>query len=401
MANDLPPGYKLREEPVAPAGGDALPPGYKLREEPAPPPTREQEIRAETLRKLLLTDKEGNVNREPGYPDRITNKATWGVMGPIQGVLTGAGEALHGGSFGEGYRGGYRGQEDYVKRAEENSKGVGGHVADLVGSTIGGGAVKKGVGLAKQALQQGIIGGIEGAAHNADDPTKAVVGAGVGAGINAGTTGLLGGLMDRFLSGGAKKEIGVASRGGNAQQMKTDAGDMFETLKNAGIKYSDKETAPLAGNVAKRLADEGFNAVEHSKLIPVLEQIGGTQGRGMTWDQLRSLQTQISDLKAHSDPRLRRIAGELAGEVDNFLNTAKPTMPASSVAAGVNPAKDVQTARDLYATGKYSGKIEGMADVAASAKDPTAATEGVFKRYSDASSRTPTSIIRTIRSSGP
>jgi hypothetical protein len=120
----------------------------------------------------------------------------------------------------------------------------------------------------------------------------------------------------------------------------------------------------------------------------VLGEIGASGG-GMTWSQLRNMQTQISDLKASADPRLRRIAGELSDEVTNFVNTARPTMPAASVAAGINPARDVATAKDLYARGKHSGKLEGMAEVAAGAKDPAEATSSVFKRYSDTFTKNP------------
>jgi hypothetical protein len=351
-------------------------------------PSREQEIRRERLQRLLAAG-------EPGFSERLKGQVTSGVMQPIGGVMSVIEGKLKGSdaTAGELYRGGVGAEEDYRQRAIDNTskgwKAPLGVATDVVGSLVGGGKSTGPASLGKQMLQSGVQGAIEGASNNAKDVGSAAGGAVVGGGLSAGTTGILGALLGRFKDAVTKKDLGVASRGGSGQQMKTDAGEIFETLKDAGIKYSAKEAAPLTGNVVNKLVQEGFNPNMHKQLIPVLEEIGGTQGRGMTWAQLRNMQTQISDLKASPDPRLRRIAGELADEVDNFLNTAKPTMPAASVAAGVNPAKDVNTAKELYASGKHSAKIEGMAEVAAKADDPGKATQSVFQKYSDNFTKNP------------
>ncbi len=350
--------------------------------------TREYEIRHQALAKLLQE------HANPGYPERFADNASMHLIHPVQGlkgVVEGKAREWFGGgppaTVGEYWRGNVGASKDLIRQADANTPGLKGTAVDVAGSlATGGGGPKiltKG-GQALHAFGQGVIGG---AADNPEDTASATKGGLIGGAVNAVTSTTLNALLDRFTRG-ARKEIGVASRGGNAQQMKADAGDIFETLKDAGIRYSPKETAPLAGNVAQRLAQEGFNPNMHHEVIPVLGEIGASGG-GMTWAQLRNMQTQISDLTVSADPRLRRIAGELRDEVNNFIDTAKPTMPAASVAAGVNPAKDVATAKELYATGKYSGKMEGMAEVAAGAKDPAEATSGVFKRYSDSYVKNP------------
>ena len=393
MADDLPPGYTL--DPPAAAGGHDLPPGYTL-DEPksggafaAKEIPREMEIRGEALKKLA------EAHGTPGYLDRAVDQYTMGLIRPLSGLKTlaegKANEWFGGGkpaTAGEYWRGGVGAQDEFIKQAEANTPGPAGTALELAGGLASGSGGPKILGrgaLAGQAFLQGAIGG---ASRNAEDVESAAKGAAIGGTVDAAAQSTLGALLDRFTRG-ARKEIGVASRGGNAQQMKTDAGEIFETLKDAGIKYSPKETAPLAGAVTKRLSDAGFNPNLHREMIPVLGEIGDTQGRGMSWQQLRNMEEQIGRLKAHSDPRMRQVAGELSDEVTNFLGTAKPTMPAASVAAGVNPAADVATAKDLYTRGKHSGKIEGMAEVAAGAKDPAAATQGVFQRYSDSFTKNP------------
>ena len=350
--------------------------------------SREQEIKYAKLAELRKQD-------VPPLLDRAIDQYTMGlprVLSGVQSVVEGkANEWFNGGkpaTVGEYWRGGVGAQDEKIRAAEAETPGPAGVAADVIGGVAGGSGGPKIAGKAALAARAFLQGAIGGASRNAEDLKSAAKGGLIGGTVDAAAQTTLGALMDRFLRG-TRKEIGVASRGGNAQQMKTDAGEIFETLKDAGIKYSPKETAPLAANVAQRLSKEGFNPNMHAEVLPVLGEIGGTQGRGMTWDQLRNMQTQISDLKAHADPRLRRIAGELAGEVDSFLATAKPTMPAASVAAGVNPARDVGTAKDLYSRGKHSGKLEGMAEVAAGADDPAKATSGVFKRYSDTFTKNP------------
>jgi hypothetical protein len=349
--------------------------------------TREQEIKYSKLAELRKQE-------VPPLLDRAIDQYTMGLTRPLSGlnsVLEGkANEWFKGGkpaTAGEYWRGGVGAQDEKIRAAEAETRGAAGTAADVAGALTGGSGGPKIIGKGAQVARAFLQGAIGGGSRNAEDIGSAAKGAAIGGTVDAVTTGALNTLFDRFTRG-ARKEIGVASRGGSGQQMKTDAGEIFETLKDAGIRYSPKETAPLAGNVAQRLAKEGFNPNMHSEVIPVLGEIGASGG-GMTWNQLRNMQTQISDLKAHADPRLRRIAGELASEVDNFLNTAKPTMPAASVAAGVNPAKDVATAKDLYARGKQSGKLEGLAEVAAGAKDPAEATQSVFKRYSDTFTKNP------------
>jgi hypothetical protein len=108
----------------------------------------------------------------------------------------------------------------------------------------------------------------------------------------------------------------------------------------------------------------------------------------MTFGDVRAIQSEISKLKANMNPDVRRVAGDMARGVDDFLNNAKPTMPASSVGS-VNPG-DLNEARKLYATSKHAGKVEGIAEAAASdATDPAKSTASAFKSYKDKFTKNP------------
>ena len=302
-----------------------------------------------------------------------------GVMSVIEGKLSGSPATA-----GELYRGGVGAEEDYRARAIANTPGALGVATDVAGSLVGGGRSTARTGLGTQMLQAGGQGAIEGASNNAKDLSSAAGGAAVGGGVSAGTTGILGALLSRFKDAGTKKDLGVASRQGGSQLLEKEGGDIYKRLDAAGVHYSPRETAPLAGNIVQRLSDAGFNPNMHRQLIPAIEEIGGASGGRATWTQLQNMRTQISDLKASPDPRLRRMAGELGDELDNFISTARPTMPASSVAAGVNPAREVAEARDLWRRGSQASTVEALAEKGTrTATDPAAKVQKNFEKYSD------------------
>jgi hypothetical protein len=351
--------------------------------------TREYEIRHQALAKLLQE------HPQPGYPDRFADSASMHMIHPVlglKGVVEGkANEWFRGAppaTVGEYWRGNVGASKDLIRQAEANTPGPKGTAVDIAGAVAtgrGGPKILTKGGQAMHAFGQGVIGG---AADNPEDTASATKGGLIGGAVNAVTSTTLNALLDRFTRG-ARKEIGVASRGGNSQQMLQEGSDIFTKLDNAGIHYKPKDITPLVGNAVQRLADVGFNANMQKQLTPAISEIGAFAGKPTTWTQLRNMQSQVAKLKASPDTNLRRVAGELDDEINQFVQTAKPTMPAASVAAGVNPAADVEEAKRLWATGKYSGKMEGMAEAAAGAANPAEATSGVFKRYSDAFVKNP------------
>ena len=348
---------------------------------------REMEIRAEALKKLA--EEHGT----PGYLDRAVDNYTYGMIRPLSGLKTlaegKANEWFNGGkpaTAGEYWRGGVGAQDEFIKQAETNTPGPAGVAADLAGGLASGSGGPKIVGktaLAGRAFLQGALGG---ASRNAEDAGSAAKGAAIGGTVDAVTQSTLGALMDRFLRG-TRKELGVASRGGNAQQMQSDAGTILDKLDNAGIHFSGTETPKLANGVNAVTAGP-LPASVRAEIDETVKNINQrVQNGAMTFGDVRAIQSDISKLKAHASPDVRRVAKDMSDAVDNFFNTAKPTMPASSVGK-VGPG-DLDEARRLYATGKQSGKLEGMAEVAAGAKDPAAATASAFKKYSDNFTKNP------------
>ena len=345
--------------------------------------TPEQNVRYAALQKLLV--------KPYGAEDQAVDAYTMGMPRVLNGLTTmvegkakdlfGAGQNA---SAGDYYRGGYGAQDEYFKRSADEM-GTKGKIAGLVGSLASGSRGLGMMGKGEQALQAFGQGAVQGAATHGEDWGSAAKGAVKEGILNAGSNWLFNGLLDRFgRVAGARKDLATASRQGSAQSVENNAGVIYDRLDNAGIHFAPKETASLAPNVAARLSKEGFNPNMHSELIPALGEIGGATGQPTTWKQLQNIKTQISDLKGSDDPRMRRIAGALDDEVEKWLHTAKPTMPASSVSAGVNPTADLAEAKSLWSKGSRAATVEAENAVGTRlAADPTRKVQENFEHYTD------------------
>jgi hypothetical protein len=328
----------------------------------------DMQMRADYLKKLIET------KGEPGYGTRLADNFTFGLARPIGGAVAAIGGE---GTAGERYRAGVGAEEDYVKRAERNTNPYLGAAVDVIGGLAAGGpgpALTRGaVNVAKEApstlskigrFMMGATGtgAIEGAARNAESPTNAAIGAGVGAATGYGTGKVLGAVTNR-LPGvrAAEKEVAGAVREGGSAGLKTEGSALYTKLDQAGIKFSDKETPKLLTDTVQTMANKGFNKEIHSELVPVLDQIGALKGKPATWTQLQNIRTQISDAKASDDKRVRKMAGYLGDTLDNFVETARPTLPQRSVGQ-VNVAEDSKAARDLWRRGSQAENVEYLAD---------------------------------------
>jgi hypothetical protein len=377
--------------------------GRKLEFDAAPGLTREQEIRRENLQKLLaassgkqtlsgLVTGEQPVSGFSAYTNRLKDAWTSGLSRPMGAAMTTVGGEigeLFGGkpaTLGERWRGGIGAEEDYAKALEDRSKGVVGSGVSLLGSLASGGRSVGGAapGLGVQAVRAGTQGAIEGGARNAEDVGSAATGAVIGGGVNAATSTVLGGLLDRFRRvGAAKQDIGVASRGGTSQTLKEEGGNIYQKLDNAGIKYSSKETTPVAQNMVNTLSKAGYDKAIHKDLNEVVGDIGAMSGKPVTWTQLQNLQSRVSAAKASDDKQVRRMAGEIGNVLDDFVANAKPTIPASSVGK-VNPAQDISEARDLWRRGSQAENTEYLAEKGmTTAKDPGRKLETNFGKEID------------------
>ena len=331
----------------------------------APPaaaaPTRAQQIREAVLKQLNV--------KPPGYEDRFADQYSLGLIRPLKGLSTvvegKANEWFGGGepaTVGDYWRGGVGAQGDYIDQAVKNTPGPAGTAVDVAGA-VGSGIGSSGgriLGKGAQALGAFTQGAVGGASRNAEDVGSATKGAAVGGTVDAATSWMLGGLLDRFTKG-AKKDIGVASRGGTSQTLEHEGSELFTKLDNAGIHFSGRETPKLANELQSALANSAYSRNVPEAVNGIMREVEERVSQGaMTYGDVRKIQTQISNLKAHSDPSTRALAGDLGNAVDGFMHTAKPTIPAASV--GKVAPDDLDKAKDLWARGSKASQVEHLAE---------------------------------------
>ena len=370
MADDLPPGYTL--DP--PKGGADLPAGYTLDEPPGPVSggafaAKElapgQDVQGERRRKLMqLIEAKG----EPGYGARLADNFTMGLARPVGGATSVLG--------GGGWKAGVGAEEDYIKRAEANTNPYLGAAVDFVGGLAAGGpsrAVARGAShivqqapgkldkVARWLMGSTGSGAIEGAARNAESVPNALLGAGTGAAASKVSSSAVGALTDRFAGKAAREAVAeVTERGGGSKALKKAGGEIFDRLDNAGIHFSGRETPALANNV-NAVTSGPLPASVRGEIDEVVQDVNRrVQNGAMTYGDVRAVQSDISALKKHMNPDVRRVAGEMSDAVDDFFHAAKPTMPASSVGK-VGP-DDLADAKDLWSRSSKAAKAEYLAE---------------------------------------
>ena len=351
---------------------------------PAPaaagPSDVEKQLTLDNFRKLMAPHGDAGSPRSTlsAYTNRLKDAVTSGLARPLGGVMSVAGGEigeLFGGqpaTAGERWRAGVNAEDMFAKAMEERSKGVVGSGVSLLGSLASGGRSTATTGLGAQVLQSGAQGAVEGAARNAEDVGSAAGGAAVGGGLAAGATGVLGALVDRAKRvGGAVRDIGEASRGGTSQSLAHEAGALFDRLDNAGIHFGGRETPALANGVNNALAASAYSRNVPEAINGVVREVNERVATGaMTYGDVRKIQTQLSDLRANPDPGTRALAGALSQSVDDFMRTARPTMPASSV--GTVSMGDLDRARNIYSRASTAGEVEhALTSGTRLAPDPT------------------------------
>lgn len=314
-------------------------------------PSREKELRAEYLKKQLISG-------EPGYTQRLKDSATLGLMRPLGGLMRGVSGVFDPTStFGERYRAGVGAEEDYAKRAVENTPGVGGVLTDIAGGAgaVGSGriaaagtqlanaaatgrainpaiapATAQAAGRAElgKAIAQGVgTGAVEGAARNAEDVGSAVTGGVIGGAIGGGTAAAVGAASKLFPAvRGAEEEARKVNQGKSPDELRKIAKDGYQLLDNAGIAYGQPQTATLKAGIDNLKATNQYNPIAHSKISDYVDQLDklAQQPQGAKFSELHNLRSALAKEARGQDVSTREAASKVVKEIDNLVQGSKP-----------------------------------------------------------------------------
>lgn len=169
---------------------------------------------------------------------------------PLEGAISGVGSLIRGEGFGAGYERG-KAVNAYADEMRAVDNGLAGTAAGLAGSMLtptGAG------GLAKQALVNGLLSGVQNRAASTEGDTSVMDDLSA-AGIGAGLTGVLGGV-GRAISPGEITGAPLAQRQANESVREVLSGQGITTTERAGNSFRDKLVAEQGA-----LKKEGSEAI--------------------------------------------------------------------------------------------------------------------------------------------
>jgi hypothetical protein len=127
----------------------------------------------------------------------------------------------------------------------------------------------------------------------------------------------------------------------------------YQAVDQSGVTYTPEAFRTLTQDMANGMDAQGFHAGLHPKSAAMMERIGQSDrgipgGYSPTLTQLDQLRQQIGrDVASANDAGDARMGQIMRGQIDNFINGAKPE---DLAAAGIDPAEAadlINTARGL------------------------------------------------------
>lgn len=395
----------LKDTPPATAAFD---PDAFLKGAPAEPPSREKELRAQYLKEQLLPG-------EPGYSQRLKDSATLGLMRPLGGLMRGVSGVFDPTStFGERYRAGVGAEEDFAKRAVENTNPILGALTDVAGGvgSLGSGHVAAGTAraargltpamgstaadvaaqgaaadrstLGKMILQGGGTGAVEGAARRSEDAGSALQGGLVGAALGAGTSAAVGAAAKALPAvRGAEREARTVNQGIAPEDLRKTAKPIFQSLDMGGLAYAQPQTATLAKGIDDLIANNKYNPIAHSKISGYVDELAqkAQAPQGIGFNDLHNLRSALATEARGIDPGTREASREVIKKIDDLVLKNSP----QSNPGKLDVAKEYSKARELwkaaaiaddvgYTAGKAERKVASKAGV-----NPDEANRGAFR----------------------
>jgi len=375
-----------------------------------PPDTRsdtEKRLTADNLRRLLAARGDTHGPRslsdlitgsEPtpqgSYTERMTDWLVPGAKNVMGGVLsTGRGLVTGEGTLGENWRAGVNAEKQFRDQNRDDTSGPLGWTTDAVGILGSAGragppvgsaasigkpvvdATARGATTLPKAVQIGATqGAISGAAENSQDVGSAIQGGVTGGLVGGATSGVAHGatnyvlpsLVERF----TKNKAAAAAerqgqRGPNPDTAQAEAKGVFGQLDNAGVGWDQSQGKRLAGKLPQTLKNAGYDEGLNEGLKSIVNDLAniGTRKDGFGFGGLNgidALRSRISAGMRSANANDRRVAGHLAGLVDDFIETQTPAINKT----GADIAKLYPKAREAYRTYKLADAVENIEEVA-------------------------------------
>lgn len=297
---------------------------------PMPSPDEQRQSRLRALGRMVLEQQ----GATPAF-EQMKDAFTMGLRRPV-GALAGAlggevGEYFGGepATFGERYKAGEDAYSDYM-REQERKGGVPGTIASVVGGVASAGPLRGAIpSLGRSIAFDAGAGAVEGAARSEGDLADRAKDALIGGAVGGAVSGIVGGT-GRWLSNRAANRAERTAIEALPEDLRTRSKALFTELKNAGVSYSPGQMANLESSALSQLRALDFDplSVQHAPVKDAIDRIGRLKeaaANGSTaLETLENLRTDIGAIANHKDPAVRRLAGPLVAEIDDFVARETP-----------------------------------------------------------------------------
>lgn len=126
----------------------------------------------------------------------------------------------------------------------------------------------------------------------------------------------------------------VAKSAPSQAMVKGQAGQMYDTLRNAGIRYNSQAYQQLADNVSVGAVQSGFRKVQAPLSFDIIEHLNKTRGLSPDFSDIDSLRKSVGTIlrEPNASQTDKALASRILDRLDNFAESA-PIAPGSQMSA--------------------------------------------------------------------
>jgi len=143
------------------------------------------------------------------------------------------------------------------------------------------------------------------------------------------------------------------------EAVRAESQNAYQRATQAGVIVSPTSLQNAVGNIAKQVADAGYDPGLHPRVKAVLDRLELEGQQPRTLDELERLRRVASGAAASNERDERRLGKIIVGQIDNYVNKLDAPDLIAGDKAGIN---ELRTARNLWSRNAKADVFEQMVD---------------------------------------
>jgi len=188
-------------------------------------------------------------------------------------------------------------------------------------------------------------------------------------GAAADVTGQLGGGPVAQLAAGLAGSVGPAVAANalrpralppTTEQLRGHANAAYKAADDSGLVIAPNSFATRVAAIAKTVGDEGIDPTLHPRATAALNRLQQAGAQPVTLQQAETLRRVVKSAASSIEPDERRIAQIMVGELDDYIQTLRPSDVLAGNASAATSA--LREARNLWSRMSKAEAIEDLMD---------------------------------------